>query len=143
MLRIWVPSAGASVPVTSTLGIAVTVTIPQHSSTSTLNDIACFLRDIDLFFVVDEWEFEVEWCMCDETSELQQSEWARTRLSDESFRRAYRGTYQTIDGSFSIFSAGKCVAILKAVDSSFWEIASSQGFEEHMAYKYGKYKYNA
>lgn len=121
----------------------MTVRIPQHSPENTLNDISCFLLDIDAFFLVDEWEFEVEWCMCDGTNELSKGEWEHTQVSNEDFRRVYRSTYQTIDGKFVLLSEGRCVATLEVFDSSFWDITSSPEFESYMLSKYGPYKFNA
>jgi len=61
------------------------------------------------------------------------------QFQNAEFRSMYRQIYQTIDGKFDLFSKQELVATLEAIDSSFWEISSSnKAFEKYMEERYGK-----
>jgi hypothetical protein len=112
------------------------VKIPQHGPDKRLFDIASFLEDLDANFLIEEWEIEVPWCL--ERGSVER-EFPHSVMRDPEFRNAYRQVYQTVDGRFILRSRGSVVAEFLAVDSSFWEIASTPAFEASMQAKYGKY----
>ncbi|MDH5447163.1 MAG: hypothetical protein OEY52_16560 [Gammaproteobacteria bacterium] len=116
------------------------ICIRQHSEDNKLNDINQFLIDIDQYFKVESWIIEIDECLGDNATSIENESRGGKEFSDEIFRSRYKSIYQTIDGSFSIKENGHVVAKLLAVDSSSWDIESSNpNFEKHMLSKYGAY----
>jgi len=115
------------------------VRIKQHGPTRGLFDINDFLGDIDWHFDVDEWQVEIACCVGEGAGNIESLTALGRRFSDTQFRAMYRGIFQTIDGRFLLYSGGKRIARLEAVDSSYWEIESTAAFEQNMLGKYGAY----
>jgi len=113
------------------------VRINQHGRAGELFDVNRFLLDLDRFLQFERWEIRVEQCLGAESSHIEQASSSGLSLSDAAFRDLYRGIYQTIDGQFLGFAAGKQLFELRAVDSSYWEIIGPQEFETHMVATYG------
>lgn len=119
------------------------VRVRQHGDDDQLQDINLFLSDIDTFFEVDEWIIDIEWCLGEGSAELENVTKGGKSFTDKEFRKIYKPIYQTIDGKLELLSNKQVVAKLEAIDSSYWEISSSElNFEKHMNIKYGKYEYN-
>jgi hypothetical protein len=116
------------------------VTIPQHGSNNELFDISCFLADIDLFAKPDTWLISIDQCMGEGALEIEVPTGAGRSLSDSEFRVLYSGIYQTIDGHFVGLLRGERLFELRAVDSSFWEVAGPPAFESHMLATYGAWR---
>ena len=61
-------------------------------------------------------------------------------MPDVEFRRRWAGIFQTIWGTYAILDAGRAVAEIRAVDSTYWSIESDEkGFVEHMVERYGEF----
>jgi len=119
------------------------VLIRQHGLRKELYDINVFLTDIDSHFEIDEWVIDIEWCLGEGASEIEEESNGGKKILNEEFRALYKEIYQTIDGKFDLFSKQELVATLEAVDSSFWKISSpNNSFEKHMEDKYGKSEFN-
>ena len=113
------------------------VSIPQHGPNGELNDIQTFLHDVDKFFVIDTWWVKVDECLGEGASYIEQISAIEAEMTNDEFRTAYRGIYQTIDGSFVALSNGEEKCRLLAIDSTSWDVSSSNEFEDYMLRKYG------
>jgi hypothetical protein len=116
------------------------VRIRQHGPTRGLFDISDFLADIDWHFDIDEWRVEIVCCVGEGAGDIESRTAFGRRFSDAQFRAMYRGIFQTIDGQFLLYSRGKRLARLEAVDSCYWEIESTAAFEQNMLGKYGAHR---
>lgn len=116
------------------------VRVKQHAEDRTLNDISRFLVDIDRFFTPDHWIVADLEITGDNALAIEERCGSGTRLSDTEFRTMYNGIFQTIWGRFGIESQGDLVVQIDAIDSSYWEVQSSDAeFEAHMVQRYGEY----
>lgn len=113
------------------------IAIPQHGPSGELNDVQSFLYDVDKFFAIDSWRVKVDECLGEGASHIEQISANELEMSDAEFRITYRGIYQTIDGSFVALSNGEEKCRLLAIDSTSWDISSSDEFEDYMTRKYG------
>ncbi len=116
------------------------IQIRQHGDNDELFDIKQFFEDIEMFFNVDKWLVEIEWCSAVNAIAIQNETKGIKEYSNSSFKKLYSGITQTIDGRFELRDNNITIIKLLAFDSSFWEIESSNiSFEEHMLTKYGAY----
>lgn len=115
------------------------VTIRKHGNSGELFDIARFLVDINAFARPDTWVVSIDECMGARALEIEAMTTAGASIPDDEFRALYSGIHQTIDGHFGGLLDGVRVFELRAVDSSYWEVAGSPAFESHMLAKYGAY----
>ena len=116
------------------------VKVRQHGSNNELFDISVFLSDIDELARPDTWHIRVDQCIGDRAAEIEQLSSTGYSLSDSAFRSLYQGIHQTIDGCFIGLVDGERLFELQAVDSTFWEVTGSPGFESHMLAKYGAWQ---
>ena len=120
------------------------VRIPQHREDGNLNDLKSFIRDLEPFQrQVDFWEIKIDECIGHGYLAFEELTSEKGRLSPKAFETLCLCINQTIDGLFSGIINGKNVVSLTAVDSTFWEINSSNEFEERMVNKYGIFEINA
>lgn len=117
--------------------------IPQHGSSGEIFDMNTFLSDVDKFFQVDAWRVNIQDCLGDGASAIEEQTNKPINFSDLEFRRIYQRIYQTIDGSFVALFREVEQCRLEVFDSSYWEVIGSLEFEHHMQSTYGKYKYEA
>jgi hypothetical protein len=115
------------------------IRIPQHQTDKSLNDIATFIPFIEALCMPIDWEICVEWCTGENAASIEESSEIPWRGSHHDFKSKYAGIFQTIDGKFSI-NTDKGMILLTAVDSSFWEIESSnESIEKAFKKRYGIY----
>ena len=110
----------------------------QHAEDGSLNDINRFLGDVDRFFDIDHWQVGGLEISGGGAAELEALCGTGHRLSDAEFRRMYRDIFQTIWGRFALEASGQTVAVLEAIDSSYWDVQSTdERFVKFMVDKYG------
>ena len=115
------------------------ISIRQHGDFEELFDMVIFKGDIERFFVVEEWEIQIDWCLGERAQEIEKISTKPARIKNLEFWQLYAGIYQTVDGCFSGLINGFERCRLQAVDSSFWNISGSIEFEKHMECMYGTY----
>lgn len=117
------------------------ILIRQHGRDGELFDLNAFLDDVAELCPVEQWRVCVQVCLGKGSREIEAMSFPQsTLICAEQLRDAYRGIYQTFDGSFVGFKSGKELFRLEAVDSSFWEVSGPMEFEAHMLKKYGLYR---
>nr|WP_315469623.1 hypothetical protein [uncultured Undibacterium sp.] len=114
--------------------------IRQHGSSGELFDMNTFLSDVDKFFQVDAWRVNIQDCLGEGASAIEEKIDKTVDFSDLEFRRIYQDVYQTIDGSFVALFREVEQCRLEVFDSSYWEVSGSPEFEHHMQSTYGEYR---
>ncbi len=116
------------------------IRIPQHSTSSGLNDLQSFQEDLEGFQrKIDYWVVKIEECIGHGAVAFEELTAGEAKLSHSAFASLCHCIDQTIDGLFSGVLDGKEIVKLEVVDSSYWEITGSKEFEQIMIEKYGNY----
>ena len=117
--------------------------IRQHGDDNQVFDMHSFIDDTVAAFNICYWEIQIEWCIGNESLQVEQSRTSPKRYSTKGLTSLYSGLTQTVDGKISAYAEYTHLVTFEAVDSSYWEVSSkNEEFLAGMESKYGIYEIN-